>query len=157
MRYVSVGRRFVAILVDGLISLAWVVPLSEVRHTGNAWDFRLNGAPAVLAILLWIAYFTLFEGFVGASPGKLLLGLRVVKANGSKLDASSALLRSVLRIVDAFPYVFPYLVGAVAVWGSPTRQRVGDRVAGSVVVESSSIRAIAPEAASMPPPPPPGG
>jgi hypothetical protein len=41
--------------------------------------------------------------------------------------------------VDAFPYVLPYLVGAIAVWASPTQQRLGDRWANSVVVTKESM------------------
>ena len=43
------------------------------------------------------------------------------------------------RIVDAFPYVFPYLVGAISVWASPNQQRLGDRWANTVVVTKESI------------------
>lgn len=69
--------------------------------------------------------------------------------DGSRLDPRSAFVRNILRPVDAFPYVFPYLVGAVLVWSGPLRQRLGDRVAKTAVVRAGTERVP-----SMPPPPP---
>lgn len=160
MQYISVGRRFVAIFVDGLVSLLWLVPLGETTTEPGRFHYTLSGTPFALNFALWIGYFTLFEALFGGTVGKLLVGIRVVKEDGSRLDLGSALVRSVLRVVDGFPYVIPYLVGAVAVWNTPTRQRVGDRVAKTVVIQAGTNR-MPPYQAGMPqfpppPPPPPG-
>lgn len=155
MQYISVGRRFVAILIDGLISLAWVLPTSHIQTGNGQLSFSLTGAPFLLDLAVWIGYFTLFEALLGATPGKLLVGIRVVRSDGSRLDAGSALVRNVLRIVDVIPFVIPYLVAAVAVWNSPTRQRVGDRVARTVVIQAGTNRATPPPSPPPPPPPPP--
>lgn len=168
MRYVGVGRRFVAILVDGVVALLWLLPLGDIDTTSGV-RYSIVGGPLLLAVVLWIAYDTAFETILGATPGKLLLRIRVVKADGSRVDLAAALTRSVMRLVDAFPYVVPYLVAAVSVWSTPSRLRVGDRVAGTVVIEAGSRRSepvptgpvttgpppTAPPPAGLPPAPPP--
>jgi uncharacterized RDD family membrane protein YckC len=71
--------------------------------------------------------------------------------DGSKLTPSAALVRNVLRFVDVLP--FAYIVGAVIIWsGGPKRQRLGDRVAKTVVVPAGAVVPVGP--ASTPPPPP---
>lgn len=97
-----------------------------------AWLF---GPLDLILFLLWIAYFTYFEGTTGQTPGKRALGLRVMTlANGRPPDFGRALLRSLLRIVDWFPFF--YLVGFVIALFTPRKQRLGDVVAGTIVVRS---------------------
>jgi uncharacterized RDD family membrane protein YckC len=141
MRYVGVGRRFVAILIDGLVFAVLAAPFAEYIHTPGYYRVELTGGRVFPPSLLWLAYFVVMEGAIGASIGKLLVGVRVVSVDGSKLGWGGAVVRTIARIVDGFPYVLPYLVGAIAVWSSPLQQRLGDRWAGSVVVERASIPA----------------
>jgi len=71
------------------------------------------------------------EATQGATLGKRILGLRVVKIDGSPIGWSESIIRNLLRIIDG---LFAYLVGAILIWTSPQRQRLGDRVAKTVVV-----------------------
>lgn len=80
------------------------------------------------------AYYVIPEGFVGWSFGKLLLGLKVVKANGEPYTWGAALLRNVLRIVDGLPVL--YLVGLVSIAVTLKKQRIGDLAAGTLVVRA---------------------
>lgn len=151
MRYVSVGRRFVALLIDGIVLLIVAAPLAETTRRPGYLRIELVGARSVVPILVWLAYFVAMEGTIGATLGKLAMGIRVTKPDGSKLDAGSALIRNVARFVDGFPYVIPYLVGAIAVWSDgSTRQRLGDRWAHSVVVERASVPASGARAPGVP-------
>ena len=90
-----------------------------------------------MATVLWLAYMTWMEGKHGASIGKRARGLRVVMEDGEPVHPEAALTRNLMRFLDAFPYVVPYLVGAYAVSKSPKMQRFGDRVAETMVVVSS--------------------
>jgi uncharacterized RDD family membrane protein YckC len=159
MRYVSVGRRFVALLIDGIVLVIVAAPFAQTTRRPGYLRIELVGARGVVPILVWLAYFVVMEGTIGATLGKLAMGLRVVKPDGSKLDGGSAFIRNLARFVDGFPYVIPYLVGAIAVWTDASmRQRLGDRWAHSVVVERDSIPTpgttwTAGVAASQPPPP----
>ena len=163
MHYVSVGRRFLAILIDTIIVGTVTAPLGSAHTVNGTWTYQVVGFPALLSFAIWIGYFTVMEATLAATVGKFALGIRVRKADGTDLDWGSSLLRNVLRIVDGFPYFIPYLVGAICVWSSPTRQRVGDRVGSTIVVTkarapvgpSSTAGAPAPLAAPPPVPPPP--
>src|SRR5712691_12035704 len=115
-------------------------PIGEIVHRPGYYRFHVGGGHLLWPGLVSIAYFFVMEGFAGATLGKFVVGIRVVKEDGSKLDWSSAFIRNIARFVDAFPYFLPYLVGAISVWTSTqTRQRLGDRWAHSVVVTKPSL------------------
>ena len=76
----------------------------------------------------------LLEGAFGATIGKLVLGIRVRALDGTRIGFGAAAIRNLARVVDGFPYLIPYLVGAIAVSRSETDQRLGDRWAKTVVV-----------------------
>jgi uncharacterized RDD family membrane protein YckC len=83
-------------------------------------------------VLEW-GYFFAFEAFWnGQTPGKRALGLRVVKVEGYAVGVHDAMLRNLLRVADALPVL--YGVGLLAAAASRRFQRVGDLVAGTMVV-----------------------
>jgi len=90
------------------------------------------------------AYLWAGEGLFGATLGKAAMSLRVRRAEGGKPGLQKSLLRNTLRIVDG---IGVYLVGLVFALTSPTRQRLGDRVAGTVVVRADSPGKARPAAA----------
>jgi uncharacterized RDD family membrane protein YckC len=155
MRYAGVGRRAVALAIDWAISLVWAWPLAETRVGDSSFTFSLRGWPFVAWAVIWLAYFVILETAVGGTVGKLALGIRVRSATGARIGAGASLVRNLLRIVDAFPYAIPYLVGAIAVWTSSERRRIGDRAAGTVVVLAGA-GTPQPPAPSVPAPPTPG-
>jgi hypothetical protein len=108
-----------------------------------------------MATVLWLAYMTWMEAKHGASIGKRARGLHVVMEDGEPVNPEAALTRNLMRFLDAFPYVVPYLVGAYAISNSPKMQRFGDRVAETMVVVSSP--APDPLHAGLPPLLPPLG
>ena len=134
MTYVGVGRRFVAIFIDSILLLILSGPFAEIRHGDGYLQIDWNGRRMFWPSLIVICYFVLLEGIAGATIGKFLTGIRVVNQDGTKLTWSASIVRNIARIVDAFPYVLPYLVGAISVWASPIQQRLGDRWANTVVV-----------------------
>ena len=132
LEYVSVGPRFLALLIDIVILSAVYFPLSFLfslsRDAQSAWGVSILAFfPGLLALL----YLIVMEATQGATLGKMALGLRVVKTDGSPINWSQSIIRNLLRIVDC---LFCYLVGAILVWNSPLRQRFGDHVANTVVV-----------------------
>lgn len=74
------------------------------------------------------------EAMQGATVGKMALGIRVIKLDGSPMSWGESIVRNLWRIVDHLPYAIPCLLGALLIWTSPTKQRLGDRVAHTVVV-----------------------
>jgi uncharacterized RDD family membrane protein YckC len=162
MHYVGVGRRAVAILIDSAILGVGLTKLAngggvEMTHpTGPgsfsiSWDLSRVGAQGSAVTIIWLVYMILLEGAWGASLGKFALGIRVVKTDGSPTDLVGSFVRNILRLVDG---LFFYLVGAIFVWASPLHQRLGDRVAGTVVVPAR-MKALQLPVPSAPLPPPP--
>ena len=123
-QYAGTGIRFLALLIDGLI----------VGVVGALLSFIFRdaaGAVGGVIGLLAIVYFIVMEATQGATLGKKALGLRVVKMDGSSISWSESIIRNLLRIIDG---LFAYLIGAILIWSSPLRQRLGDRVAHTVVI-----------------------
>lgn len=88
----------------------------------------------VLASALWMhAYFIYFESRTGATPGKKIFGLKVVSTDGQRLTRGQVIYRDLARwYLDAL-LIFPALIAMLA---SERRQRVGDLLAGTVVIHS---------------------
>jgi uncharacterized RDD family membrane protein YckC len=153
-RRVGVAPRAVAAVIDFFVSLLFLgLPLTMVlgertTHTTVTSDgtqatastdtyWGMDTSVFLLWVVLTLAYFIVFETYVGATVGKLVLNLRVRQVDGNPISFEAALLRNTLRIVDCFPYFLPYLVGAGFIWsGSERRQRLGDRVADTIVTYS---------------------
>jgi uncharacterized RDD family membrane protein YckC len=78
-------------------------------------------------------YFIVWEMLTsGRSLGKIVLGLRVVKRDGMPIDGRSSVVRNLMRSVDLLPV--NYLVGLTAMILSPSVERLGDHVAGTIVI-----------------------
>jgi uncharacterized membrane protein SpoIIM required for sporulation/uncharacterized RDD family membrane protein YckC len=115
----------------------------------------LSGAWAMsLLVVIWFGiiwgYFLLFEAFSGGrTPGKRRLGLRVVMDSGHPISVRAATLRNLIRLVDIQP-AGASLVGLSFVFFQQHNRRLGDLVAGTIVVrdELEEIAALA----SQPPP-----
>src|SRR4051812_4285295 len=89
-------------------------------------------------VILW-GYYLLFEGLRdGQTPGKRMLGLRAVRDGGYSVGFSASAIRNLLRIVDLQP-VFTYLVGITSVAVSKSGKRLGDLVAGTMVVREALV------------------
>jgi len=78
-------------------------------------------------------YFFIFELMLkGRTPGKALLKIRVVRMDGRAADVSCILLRNLLRIIDFLPAFYP--VGAITMFMHKDSRRLGDLVAGTIVI-----------------------
>lgn len=85
-----------------------------------------------IGVFITILYAFFLEGFMGQTLGKKLLGIVVVKSDGRPCDYPSSFTRNLLRIVDWLPYY--YLLGLLVILISPSSQRIGDYIAGTIVV-----------------------
>ena len=78
-------------------------------------------------------YFIFWELATGGrSIGKFIVGLRVVRRNGMPIDIRGSIVRNLMRIVDILPA--EYLVGITTILLSPSGERLGDHVAGTIVI-----------------------
>ena len=126
LQYISVWPRAGAVIIDGIL-LGVVISLLVNVIFQNAPTIGV-----ILGLILYFGYFIVMEATLGSTLGKMLLRLRVVKTDGSPISWSESVIRNLLRIIDALPTA--YLIGAILVWTSPLRQRLGDRAAKTVVV-----------------------
>lgn len=141
----SIQKRLGAGALDfGLMALLLIVfAMLFGTHTTSAaasehsYQLSLTGVPFVIYLLTALLYFILFEWRLGATPGKLALGLRVVNTDGQRISLEQAAARNVLRIVDGFPYLIPYALGITVMASNPSRKRVGDSYANTMVIELS--------------------
>jgi uncharacterized RDD family membrane protein YckC len=140
----GIGSRFLALALDTLIQAAaaalLLVLAIAVAPAALAWPQAGVWAAAILVFLLFLiqfGYFAFFEAlWSGQTPGKRALHLRVIKATGRRLGTLDAIARNLLRIVDALPGV--YAVGVLSALISPESRRLGDYVAGTVVVREGT-------------------
>lgn len=134
------GRRVLAIIVDtvllSIVGIVMSVLFGSGTTEGASASFSLTGLPAVVYFLIIALYFILLEGTAGQTVGKMLLGIQVLKEDtGQPPGMGGATLRTLLRIVDGFLF---YLVGFIIVLISGKNQRLGDMVAGTLVVRKGS-------------------
>lgn len=147
----GIGRRLAAQIVDSFVMLAlfWAIGSKIAAQTGGQTEsgFELQGGPALLAMMLTLVaallYFTFLEAFWnGQTLGKKLLRIQVLETSGASCGFMAALMRNIVRLVDAFAF---YLVGLVAVLVSKRKQRLGDMAAGTLVVKKRSDAGERPE------------
>ena len=153
-----VGKRVAAFIIDGLISfaitaIAWFALTTEIpikcsdegggitfgdscrgflvgeEGKQTAWYLISLGAALLLFVVL--------PGITGKTPGKALLGIKLVNAEGRPPGILRALLRYIVLIVDGFPYIIPYLTGFIVALNGARNQRVGDLAAGTFVVDKA--------------------
>lgn len=146
MPIAGIGSRFIAILIDYLIwSAAFVIlvligtvvfaALSLYGKLSSGWALSL----ALLGIFLfhW-GYFTLFEALSnGRTPGKRVAKIRVIHRSGRAISFVESLGRNLVRAIDYLPSM--YAVGLVVMFFSRQNQRLGDMVAGTLVVRDREI------------------
>ncbi len=138
----GLGSRALAALIDTTIM---AVTLLAMLLLGLWLQSRLPGSP-VLAIMFFVyfatlwGYFTLFEGYrEGQTPGKKALGIRVIRETGHGITFRDSAIRNLIRLADFLPP--PYLFGALFVAIHPKGKRLGDLVAGTVVVRDRPAEA----------------
>jgi uncharacterized RDD family membrane protein YckC len=107
--------------------------LVEMKYMANLFLLSIISNSALI-----FTYFLIFEAAVGATPGKLVTGLRVLKKDGGRCTIGAAFVRNLLRFVDALPFL--YLLGALFVSLTPYKQRLGDLAAGTVVANKRLLK-----------------
>ncbi len=142
----GLGSRALAAILDTLILLGWTVALFLLLVWLSQGDSAVMAIGTIVYFVTLWGYFAFFEGFRGGqTPGKRRVGIRVVRDTGHAVTPGAAALRNLLRVADFLPP--PYLLGALAVALHPRGKRLGDIVAGTVVVRDRPHAQAAAEAA----------
>src|SRR5579863_2510163 len=142
----GLGSRFIAILVDYLIwgvvflvvGLLAAVIVPALHLFGGVSPYWAIGIVVLIVFLMQWGYFAVFEAFGnGRTPGKRVARIRVIHQSGRGINFVEALARNLVRFVDYLPSF--YAVGVVAIFLSRRNQRLGDMVAGTLVVRDREV------------------
>jgi uncharacterized RDD family membrane protein YckC len=144
----TIGSRFLALAIDTVIQFAVAIVLLAIALVA-AWLFQVAFdalSPWILAVLILgsflvhYGYFAIFElVWNGQTPGKRVIGLRVISTTGRPISPYEAILRNVVRIADQMPGI--YAVGIIVVFVTERSQRLGDLAAATVVVHERAMAA----------------
>ena len=146
----GIGSRAAAAIVDflivwGIIIGLWILALVLVGFLGGMGFASAGGSDALtgswVLAAMYLAYFALSWGYAvffeaiadGQTPGKKRMGLRVVQDGGYSISFGASAVRNFVRVLDAQPG-FLYAVGMISALFSKTGKRVGDHLAGTIVV-----------------------
>ncbi|MEO6913318.1 MAG: RDD family protein [Candidatus Baltobacteraceae bacterium] len=146
----GLGSRFLAVLVDLLIQTAVLLAIFfgilalaahgvAIKHSQAVETLAQSLAVAIVVIvvfLLFFGYFIAFEAlWNGQTPGKRLLGIRVVRDGGYPVDTMSSLIRNLIRVIElALGF---YALSVVSTLISHENKRLGDFAAGTIVVRET--------------------
>ncbi|MCY7379180.1 MAG: stage II sporulation protein M [Gemmatimonadaceae bacterium] len=153
----GVGSRVLAALTDLAICFGTLLVVLVAVAVLDPSDGPTDGLSASWAMaflilvqfaILW-GYYVLFEGLMdGQTPGKRIHRLRVVREGGFSVTFAVSAVRNLVRIVDMQP-VFFYLAGLGSILLTRRGQRLGDIVAGTLVVREA-VRTTAGRLAASP-------
>jgi uncharacterized RDD family membrane protein YckC len=125
--------RLIAVFIDHLFAFALMLFVVALVPES------LAALKAVLFVLVYLGYFIVLEAVWSRTLGKFFQGLVVRKLDGTRCDWKSALIRGSLRIVEVNPLLFGGLPAGLAIIASERKQRIGDRLAGTLVVSDKLI------------------
>jgi uncharacterized RDD family membrane protein YckC len=147
-RYGGFWRRFVALSIDlfilGTIGVTMLIVGSVAFGLGISPEdmaadpdtlmelgMKVMAIYQALGFLLNMAYFTWFHGTTGQTPGKRLMGLRVVRDTGEAISFGTAFLRWVGYLISFMPLCMGFL------WAGADRRKQAwhDKIAGTVVID----------------------
>jgi membrane protease YdiL (CAAX protease family) len=148
--YEGVWRRFLANVLDNAV---WIVFLFWIASwIPGSTDPTLVGVVFLVLLTAWFNYFAFAEWRWGQTIGKNALGLRVTTELGERPGWNAAAIRNLFRLVDFL------LIGPIMIAASSRRQRLGDRLAHTVVIreERAGERTAAARTPMVEASPPPG-
>lgn len=157
----GIGSRFLAIALDtifqsvigAVVFIGIFIIAFGLEPADSQRPLWLVATLIGFIFLLTFGYFAAFEIlWNGQTPGKKIVGIRVVKDSGRPLTAAESIGRNLLRLIDQLPGF--YAIGVIVALISSRNKRLGDFVAGSMVVREGSFAQVKPvwNAPAQPPP-----
>ncbi len=155
----GVASRLVAALIDFAVqAIVLLLALLVTALAAGSSDSAALGAATLVELVLVLAGYPILSEWLGhgRTIGKLSMGLRVVRDDGGPIAFRHALVRGLAGLVLEKPgLVFPFTTaaGAVTIACSAREKRIGDMMAGTVVLdERSGARALPPPSPWVAPP-----
>jgi uncharacterized RDD family membrane protein YckC len=140
-------NRALAFFIDSILLALVSLPFMDFGTKTRIEDgrsievhqFGLNGIEFPLWLAFTFGYFVVLEWRFAATIGKVVMGIRVVDQDGQPPSFDKVLVRNAMRVIDAFPYFIPYLVGLITMGENRGRQRLGDKAAATMVVPKAEL------------------
>ena len=148
----GLGSRFLAVAIDSVIQvltviavvllLVWASPgaaaLGKIMGMREATMEAIQLAITVLLIfLVYFGYFVAFETlWNGQTPGKRVIGIRVVRDGGYPIAFMDSVIRNLVRVAEAILMYIPSMISALV---SSQNKRLGDLAAGTIVVRDRAL------------------
>ena len=128
VRYPSVATRGFAWAIDIVVRFLLAIVVSVITGVFN------DVLGASLFLIVFVGYYIISEARWGQTVGKRLMGVRVVNMNGKPISMYSAIVRNITKIIGAGSLLL-ILVGVVLIADSRHDQRLGDRLADTLIIK----------------------
>lgn len=135
----GIGSRFLAALLDHIfVGMILSISCMLVSVAANALDLGLDGGLIAglfgLGIYLSLCGYHIFFETIwnGQTPGKRMVGLRMVRTGGRPIGFLGSTIRNFIRLVDFLPVL--YGVGVIVMFIDRRSRRLGDLAAGCMAV-----------------------
>jgi uncharacterized RDD family membrane protein YckC len=142
LNYASIGSRFSASIVDGLILGVCQMSLNLMfigNLLGNIDTEKVNGQMmtgslmvTMLSLCIGVAYYVFFLGSKGATPGKMLLKIKVVNPDGQPITYNQAFWRYIGTMISTLTLLIGYFMAFTDI----ERRTLHDRIAGTRVIDA---------------------
>jgi len=125
--------RIIAFIIDNLFACLISLLTVGLIHSGSS---IVSGA---VLCFTYLFYFFIFEMLWTRTPGKFMQGLVVRNIDGTRCNLKGHLIRTLARLLEANPFLFGGIPAGIAIISSPRKQRIGDSLAGTVVVSRRDV------------------
>jgi len=132
-QYKGFWTRFVAKFVDGLITqvAGMLIGVAVGVAAGGNQSFAVVGIEMLIGLVIGFSYPIFFNGRYGATPGKMMIGARIVNADGTPISYAKAAGRAFSEILSALTLLFGYMMAG---W-DPQKRALHDRICGTIVIQ----------------------
>lgn len=120
--------RHMAAIIDSV--LAAFLGVLAAKQLSDDWPV----AQGICVFITYLAYFQIFEMLLSATPGKFLMGLKIIGYDGKKCSTRQILVRTLFRLLEVNPFLFGAIPAAARIIVTRDKQRFGDKFADTVVV-----------------------
>ena len=125
--------RIIAFIIDNLFACLISILTVGLVHTESS---IVGGA---VLCFTYLGYFFLFEALWSRTPGKFMQGLVVRNIDGTRCNLKAHLIRTLARLLEANPILLGGIPAGIAIFSSARKQRIGDSLAGTVVVSRQDV------------------
>ncbi|TWW01221.1 RDD family protein [Chitinophaga pinensis] len=135
----NIFQRLMGLLIDGTIKILYIIVLGYTVKNLQLGQVASYVVYFFLGGLPMTCYYLVLEIIMnGQTPGKLLMNIRVRNMQGGRPSMSQHLIRWLFRIIETPYFLINGLIPLIAMLRSPYYQRLGDVVAGTIVVSTKT-------------------